>query len=122
MRTEVVILITALPQVVSLRVWWHNSGLAPFNRTSLYYLSVRVWDRVNSWVRNNMDAYFFEEIGSDISRPFPLLLDSKSAIQVTEYPEHQSTMEHVRLAYHWICDHIEKQPICIARTWRHKYG
>ena len=44
--------------------------------------------------------YFFEEIGYDMARPSPLLIDNQSAIQVAKHPEHQSTMKHIR-------DHVE---------------
>ena len=61
------------------------------------------------WMR-----HFFEEIGYDMSRPSPLLLNSRSAIQVAKHPEHQSTMKHVHRAYHWIRDHIDKKLICVS--------
>ena len=63
------------------------------------------------WMR-----YLFQELGYDTSRPAPLLVDNKSAIQVAKHPEHQSTMKHVHRAYHWICDHVERGEITVSHV------
>ena len=63
------------------------------------------------WMR-----YFFEEIGYDMTRPSPLLVDNQSAIQVAKHPEHQSTMKHVHRAYHWIRDHVERNLIAVSHV------
>ena len=63
------------------------------------------------WMR-----YFFEEIGYDMSRPSPMLLDNRSALQVAKHPEHQSTMKHVHRAYHWIRDHIDRGLISVSHV------
>jgi len=63
------------------------------------------------WMR-----YFFEGIGYNMSRPSPLLLDNKSAIQVARHPEHQSTMKHVHRAYHWIRDHVDHNLIVVSHV------
>ncbi len=60
--------------------------------------------------------HFFEEMGYDVSRPSPLLLDNRSAIQVTKHLEHQSTMKHIHRAYHWIRDHIDRKLICVSHV------
>jgi hypothetical protein len=61
-------------------------------------------------------CYLFEDLGYNVSRPLPLLVDNKSAIQVTKHPEHQSTMKHVHCAYHWICDHIKCSGILVSHV------
>ena len=61
------------------------------------------------WMR-----YLFQELGYDTSRPSPLLVDNKSAIQVAKHLEHQSTMKHVHRAYHWIRDHVEQGEIVVS--------
>jgi len=61
------------------------------------------------WMR-----YLFEELGYDMSCPSPLLVDNKSAIQVTKHPEHQSAMKHVHRAYHWIRDQVERKQIAVS--------
>ena len=58
--------------------------------------------------------YLFEDLGYDITRPSPLLVDNKSSIQVAKYLEHQSTMKHVHRAYHWIRIHIEQGEISVS--------
>ncbi len=58
--------------------------------------------------------HLLEEIGYDMSRPSPLLVDNLSAIQVAKHPEHQSTMKHVHRAYHWIRDHIDRKLISVS--------
>ena len=63
------------------------------------------------WMR-----YLFQELGYDTSRPSPLLVDNKSAIQVAKHPEHQSTMKHVHRAYHWIRDHVERGEIAVSHV------
>ena len=63
------------------------------------------------WMR-----YLFEELGYDVSRPSPLLVDNKSAIQVTKHPEHQSTMKHVHHAYHWIRDQVDQKQIAVSHV------
>ena len=60
--------------------------------------------------------YLFEDLGYDVSRPSPLFVDNKSAIQVAKHPEHQSTMKHVHRAYHWIRDHIANNFISISHV------
>ena len=60
------------------------------------------------WMR-----YLFEELGYDMTRPSPLLVDNKSAIQVLKHPEHQSTMKHVHRAYHWIREQVEQRLIAV---------
>jgi len=60
--------------------------------------------------------YLFEELGYDVSRPAPLLLDNKSAIQVTKHPEHQLTMKHVHRAYHWIREQVEQRQIAVSHV------
>jgi len=60
--------------------------------------------------------YLFEDLGCDTSRPSPLLVDNKSAIQVAKHPEHQSTMKHVHRAYHWIRDHIAQGHIAVSHV------
>ena len=62
-----------------------------------------------AWMR-----YLFEELGYNTSRPSPLLVDNKSAIQVAKNPEHQSTMKHVHRAYHWIRDQVERGQIVVS--------
>ena len=64
-----------------------------------------------TWMR-----YLFEELGYDMSRPSPLLVDNKSAIQVAKHPEHQSTMKHVHRAYHWIRDQVEQRQISVSHV------
>jgi hypothetical protein len=63
------------------------------------------------WMR-----YFFGGIGYDMSRPSPLLLDNKSAIQVAKHPEHQSIMRHVHRAYHWLRDHVNHNLIAVSHV------
>ena len=63
------------------------------------------------WMR-----YLLKEMGYDISRPSPLLVDNKSAIQVAKHPEHQSTMKHVHRAYHWICDLVDQKQIAVSHV------
>ena len=63
------------------------------------------------WMR-----YLFEELGYDVSRPSPLLVDNKSAIQVAKHPEHQSTMKHIHRAYHWIRDLVDQKQITISHV------
>jgi len=63
------------------------------------------------WMR-----HLFEEIGYDMARPSPLLLDNRSALQVLKHPEHQSTMKHVHRAYHWICDHVDHGQIAVSHV------
>ena len=58
--------------------------------------------------------YLFEELGYDVSRPSPLLVDNKSALQVAKHPEHQSAMKHVHRAYHWVRDQVERGRITVA--------
>ena len=58
--------------------------------------------------------YLFEDLGYDVSRPSPLLVDNKSSIQVAKHPEHQSIMKHVHRAYHWIRDHIDQGCISVS--------
>ena len=60
--------------------------------------------------------YLFEEIGYDMSRASPLLVDNQSALQVAKHPEHQSTMKHVHRAYHWIRDHVERGLISVSHV------
>jgi len=57
--------------------------------------------------------YLFEELGYDMARLSPLLVDNKSTIQVLKHPEHQSTMKHVHRAYHWIRKQVEQQTIVV---------
>ena len=63
------------------------------------------------WMR-----YLLEELGYDISRPSPLLVDNKSAIQVAKHPEHQSTMKHVHHAYHWIRNLVDRKQIAVSHV------
>ena len=63
------------------------------------------------WMR-----YLFQELGYDVSRPSPLLVDNKSAIQVAKHPEHQSTMKHVHCAYHWVRDLVKQNEILISHV------
>jgi len=63
------------------------------------------------WMR-----YLFEEIGYDMARPSPLLVDNRSALQVAKHPEHQSTMKHVHRAYHWIRDHVSRGLITVSHV------
>ena len=63
------------------------------------------------WMR-----YLFEEIGYDMTRPSPLLVDNQSALQVAKHPEHQSTMKHVHQAYHWIRDHVDRGLISVSHV------
>jgi transposase InsO family protein len=63
------------------------------------------------WMR-----YLLSELGYDISRPSPILVDNASAIQVAKHPEHQSTMKHVHRAYHWIRDHVEQGNITVSHV------
>jgi hypothetical protein len=63
------------------------------------------------WMR-----YLFGELGYDTSRPAPLLVDNKSAIQVAKHPEHQSTMKHVHRAYHWMRDQVEQKQIAVSHV------
>ena len=58
--------------------------------------------------------YLFEELGYNTSRPSPLLVDNKSAIQVARNPEHQSTMKHMHRAYHWIRNQVEQGQIVVS--------
>jgi hypothetical protein len=60
--------------------------------------------------------YLFGELGYDTSRPSPLLVDNKSAIQVAKNPEHQSAMKHVHRAYHWIRDQVERKQIVVSHV------
>lgn len=60
--------------------------------------------------------YLLEELGYDTSRPSPLLVDNKSAIQVAKHPEHQSTMKHVHRAYHWIRELVDWQQITVSHV------
>ena len=60
--------------------------------------------------------YLFEELGYDMTRLSPLLVDNKSAIQVLKHPEHQSTMKHVHRAYHWIREQVEQQTITVCHV------
>ena len=52
--------------------------------------------------------YLLDEFSYDISWPSPILVDNALAIQVTKHLEHQLTMKHVHLAYHWIHECIEQ--------------
>jgi len=63
------------------------------------------------WMR-----YLFEELGYDMARPSPLLVDNKSAIQVLKHPEHQSTMKHMHRAYHWIREQVEQRTIAVRHV------
>jgi len=63
------------------------------------------------WMR-----YLLDELGYNTTRPSPLLMDNKSAIQVLKHPEHQSTMKHVHRAYHWICEQIEQWTITVSHV------
>ena len=63
------------------------------------------------WMR-----YLLEEIGYDMTRPSPLLVDNQSALQVAKHPEHQSTMKHVHRAYHWIRDHVDRGLISVSHV------
>jgi hypothetical protein len=63
------------------------------------------------WMR-----YLFEELGYNTTRPSPLLMDNKSAIQVLKHPEHQSTMKHIHRAYHWIREQVEQQNITVSHV------
>jgi hypothetical protein len=63
------------------------------------------------WMR-----YLLDELGYDTTRPSPLLVDNKSAIQVLKHPEHQSTMKHVHRAYHWIREQVEQQTIAVSHV------
>jgi hypothetical protein len=63
------------------------------------------------WMR-----YLFEQIGYDMSRASPLMVDNQSALQVAKHPEHQSTMKHVHRAYHWIRDHVEQGLISVSHV------
>jgi len=63
------------------------------------------------WMR-----YLLKELGYDVSRPSPLLVDNKSAIQVAKHPEHQSTMKHVHRAYHWIRDLVDQKQIAVSHV------
>ena len=62
--------------------------------------------------------YLLDELGYDMTRPSPLLVDNKSAIQVLKHPEHQSTMKHVHRAYHWICEQVKQKMIAVSHVPR----
>jgi len=63
------------------------------------------------WMR-----YLLEELGYDVLHPSPLLVDNKSAIQVTKHPKHQLTMKHIHHAYHWIHDLVDQRQIAVSHV------
>jgi len=63
------------------------------------------------WMR-----YLLEELGYNILRPSPLLVDNKSAIQVAKHPKHQSMMKDVHRAYHCIHNLVDQKQITISHV------
>jgi len=58
--------------------------------------------------------YLFKELGYNVSHPAPLLLDNKSAIKVAKHLEHQSMMNHIHCAYHWIHEWAKQRQITVS--------
>ena len=81
------------------------------SRLALLY-GIGVYSSVQGGLRGYMDEII---IGGILVTMFLALPLSASAIQGAKHPEHQSTMKHVRRAYHWIRGHAEGRRISLSR-------
>ncbi len=54
------------------------------------------------WTRN-----FLSELGYDISKPSPILIDNQSAISVARNPEYHGHMKHLDLRFFWLRQAVE---------------
>jgi transposase InsO family protein/predicted RNA binding protein YcfA (HicA-like mRNA interferase family) len=79
--------------------------------TESEYTTASAAAREMMWMR-----FFLEEIGHDMSAPSTLFMDSGSAIQVAQNPEHQSTMKHVHRSFNWIREKVESKELRVAHV------